>query len=137
MIGTHGGANSARQRAAPSSTSPSTPNLVEEGVPWGTESGGTAHLNSPSTPTASRLVARRLRRGHAERRVSTSCAAASTRCSQLSKIRSILLSRKTSKSVSESGSWGRSDTPRASATVLATSSPYEIGARSTSHTPSG
>ena len=69
----------------------------------GTESGGTCQRTSPPTPKGSRLVASTLRRGHESRRVSTSSAAASTRCSQLSTTRSNSLSTKASTNVSVSG----------------------------------
>ena len=48
-------------------------------------------MTSPATPKASRLVARIRRRGQESRRASTSRAAASTRCSQLSSTSSVSL----------------------------------------------
>ena len=61
---------------------------------------GTGHLASPSTPKASRLVARIRTRGHESSSVSTSPAVVPTRCSQLSTTRSNCLSPKTSARVS-------------------------------------
>jgi hypothetical protein len=101
------------------------------------ESGSTAHLSSPSTPSASRLVARTRSCGHESSIRSTNRAEASRRCSQLSTIRSNFHLRKTSTSVSVSGSPGRSGTSKASATARGTSASSVRGASSTSHTPSG
>ena len=57
---------------------------VRPGPAFGSESGGTSQLSSPSTPRASRLVASTVSAGQAASRFSVSAAAAPARCSQLS-----------------------------------------------------
>jgi hypothetical protein len=57
---------------------------VKAGPACGSESGGTCQLSSPSTPRASRLVARTVRAGQAASRSSASLAVTPARCSQLS-----------------------------------------------------
>ena len=64
-------------------------------------------------------------------------ATATIRCSQLSRTRSVRLSRKKSTRASVSERSGCSFTPRTLATACATNVPSESGASSTNHTPSG
>ena len=64
----------------------------------GHASGGTSHAVSLATPSASRLVARIMRRGQRRSSVSAISAAASTRCSQLSSTRSTGSSRSSRRS---------------------------------------
>ena len=83
----------------------------------GTESAGTGHLDSPATLRASRLVTRTRKRGQESSNTAASRAAASTRCSQLSKTSSISLARKASTSASTSDRADCSGTPTALATA--------------------
>ena len=90
---------------------PASADAVGVGPPSGSDSGGTCQLSSPSTPRASRLVARMTRPGQAASRYSASPAAASARCSQLSSTTSTGWSA-TYLAVASTGSWpGVSGTP--------------------------
>ena len=77
----------------------------------GAESGGTERLTSAANSRGSRLVASNRNLGHESRRASTSRAAASMRCSQLSSTSSDRLSRKVPTSVSVMERPGCSATP--------------------------
>ena len=98
---------------------------------------GTAHTRSPATPSGSRLVASTVTVGHDSVTRPTSSAAASSRCSQLSRITSRRRPRRASTTLStrDRPSWGRID--RMAATACATAAGSATGASSHNHTPSG
>ncbi|CAM5730343.1 hypothetical protein STENM223S_08564 [Streptomyces tendae] len=118
----------------------------------GSGKGSTGRSNSPRTLRGSRLVARTVRPGQRSRRVSTRRAAASTTCSQLSRISSMRRGPQCSASRS-TGALCRSVTarmlsapapystvwraPTAVRTASGTAPGWSTGASSASHTPSG
>ncbi len=152
--------SSLRQISAQASGSSSTLNPGRAAAPrsassrsaTGVGSGSTGRSNSPGTPRGSRLVARTVRPGQCSSRVSTRRAAASTTCSQLSRISSIRRLPQCSASRS-TGSSCRSPpaaliasapapyitvsrAPTAVSTASGTASGSSTGASSASHTPS-
>ena len=98
---------------------------------------GTAHTRSAATPTGSRLVASNATVGHDAVTRPASSAAASSTCSQLSRISSRRRPRRASTTLSsiDRPSWRR--TARVVATAWATASGSATGASSHNHTPSG
>ena len=92
-------------------------------------------LVSPAIRKGSRLVARIFSSGQVLSSVSARSAHASTRCSQLSRIRSALRPFRCSTSASVGERSGASRTPSAAAVARTTSSGSESGASSTHHTP--
>ena len=112
----------ARPRSAPSS---------------GTGRGRTGHSRSPSTASASRLVASRRTRGHDRTTSSANVPAASTRCSQLSSTRSSSFARRKSSSASPNGRPVRGATASAVATARGMPSYSITDARSQNQAPSG
>jgi hypothetical protein len=103
----------------------------------GRSSGGTGSTCSPATDSGSRLVATTRTPGAARSTSSTTRAAASSRCSQLSSTSSSCLSRRYDRS-NATGSvavWSRR--PSAASTALGTSAGSRTSASSTSQVPAG
>ena len=99
-------------------------------------SGGTSHTLSPETPSGSRLVVRIRRNGQRRSRSSTSCAAPSITCSQLSRIRRRSSSRNTETRASVGFRSAVSRSAREAATCCATSEGSLHGESSTQFTQS-
>ena len=103
----------------------------------GSDSGGTSQLSSPSTPSASRLVASRTRAGQAASRYSASWAAVSARCSQLSSTTSTRWSATCLAIASTASCPGVSGTPSWVATAWPAMAGSSIWASATQQAPLG
>ncbi len=103
----------------------------------GTASGATGNCASPATCSGSRLEARMVKPGADCSSCLASSAQACTRCSQLSRIRSMRRPRAYLTNASITGRPASSFTPSTEATACGTRAASARGASSTSHTPSG
>jgi hypothetical protein len=110
---------------------------VGAGSAFGSDSGGTCQLSSPSTPSASRLVARTTRAGQDASRYSATSAAASAMCSQLSSTTSTRWSAICSATASAASWPGVSGTPSWVAMACPTMAWSLIWASATQCTPAG